>query len=89
MTLEEQQRAHWYGPSDRTPVYYVIYPLIQHWETPIVGTGWRPPPAPCLTGTVAESQGPVAAYNSGTWPWRLSVHDLQAKLATMGGTQCD
>ena len=82
-TDQELARAYWYAPSEPVPCMYLVPPAIQHWETPIVGTGWRPPPAPCLTGSVAESQGPVVAYNSRTWPWRLGVEDLRARLVSL------
>lgn len=84
MTDDELSSAYWYGPSDVTPVHYIIPPAIQHWETPAIGTGWRQPPVPCLTGDVVDSPGPVVAYNSATWPWRLTVQDLRAKLNTLG-----
>ena len=79
-TDDELARAYWYAPSEQVPCMYLVPPAIQHWETPVVGTGWQPPPVPCLTGTVAGSPGPLVAYNSAAWQWRLSVQDLRAKL---------
>ena len=79
-TEAELSRAYWYAPSEHVRCLYLVPPAIQHWETPVVGTGWLPPPASCLTGMVAGSPGPVVAYNSGVWPWRLSVQDLRQRL---------
>ena len=80
MTIDEQQRAYWYAPSEQVPCLYLVPPAIQHWETPVVGTGWQPPPVPCLTGAVAGSPGPLVAYNSAAWQWRLGVEDLRQRL---------
>ena len=79
-TDDELARAYWYAPSEQVPCMYLVPPAIQHWETPVVGTGWQPPPVPCLTGTVAGSPGPLVAYNSAAWQWRLSVQDLRQRL---------
>ena len=83
-TDDELARAYWYAPSEQVPCMYLVPPAIQHWETPVVGTGWQPPPVPCLTGTVAGSPGPLVAYNSAAWQWRLSVDDLRQRLGQLG-----
>ena len=79
-TDTEISRAYWYASGEDLPVTYLVPPAMQYWETPVIGTGWLPPPAPCLTGEVAGSPGPAVAYNSGTWPWRLSVEDIRQRL---------
>ena len=84
-TEEELERAYWCAPSEQVPCMYLVPPAVQHWETPVVDTGWQSPPAPCLMGTVAGGPGPVVAYNSETWPWKLGVEDLRARLASIGG----
>ena len=78
MTDEEMARSYWYGPSDRTPVHYIIPPLSQRWGSSDERAFWTVPPTDMAYGMVPrEHQVP---YTSQTWPWRLTVDDLRQKL---------
>ena len=78
MTTEEQERAYWYGPSDATPVHYVVPPLVQGWGAPDERALWAYPPAELACGRCDPAQ--CVPYDSATWRWRLGVQELRQRL---------
>ncbi len=79
MTADELARATWYGPGADVPVYYTIPPQTQWWGDTDVRSMWVTPPGQTQTGAVRQG----VPYTSDTWPFRLGVDDLRAKLAAL------
>ena len=84
MTPEEQARAWWYAPEGQTPVHYVIPALVQHWGGRDERDLWMVPPTELAYGRCDGTPHASVPYVSDTWPWRLSVEALRARLASQG-----